>query len=160
MCAIKGMAYALNKPCIGISTLEGLAYNLIDNDCIVVATMDARRQQVYNAVFDITDGRVVRLTEDRAISIEDLYKEIIEKYESCKKTVYLVGDGAKLCYNEFENNDVIKVASQCIRYQKASSVGTAAFDKDINEHLNCSELMPCYLRLSQAERELKLKNKK
>lgn len=158
VCAVKGMSYAVDKKCIGISTLESLAYNLIDKDCIAVAAMDARRHQVYNAIFDISSGKVNRLCEDRAISIEDLYKELSENYVNSKKTIFLVGDGADLCYNDFGDKDkCICLTSKCSRFQKASSVGLVAMKNGDNNYIKCNKLMPRYLRLSQAERELKLK---
>ena len=147
---IKGMAMALNKPCVSVSTLHSMAYNFIDSgDVVVCACMDARRNQVYNALFEIKNGIVDRVCEDRAISVEALFEEL----SSIDKSVILVGDGAELCYSQKGEVDVtLSVASK--RYQRASSVALAAVDLiNKNETLTAATLMPTYLRLSQAERE-------
>ena len=146
----KGMAMALDKKCVSISTLESMAYNFIDEDDVVVcACMDARRNQVYNALFSVKDGVVTRLCEDRAISVVDLLEEL----KSIDKSIVLVGDGAHLCYNsELENNIVLAHDSK--RYQHASSVALCAQTYiENNDVLSASSLMPTYLRPSQAERE-------
>lgn len=149
---VKGMALALDKPCIAVSTLEAMAYNFIGNNCTVISTMDARRNQVYNAIFKVSDNKVSRLTEDRAISIEELNKEI--KYNYSKENLILVGDGAQLCYNSFDKSDLsITLAAEHVRYQRASGVSMVAFKKaQNNEFVSCDELSPIYLRQSQAER--------
>lgn len=161
VCAIKGLSYALNKPCIAISSLKSLAYSLIDKDCIAIASMDARRNQVYNAVFDIGNGNITRLVEDRAISIEDLSVEVTAEHKKLGKDIFLVGDGAVLCYNNFGKDDTrIRLVSGYSRFNKASSVAFLANSADKSEYLASRELMPLYLRLPQAQRELKLKNRK
>ncbi len=147
--AIKGIAMPLNKPCISVSTLEAMAYNLLDEDCIVAAVMDARCNQVYNALFEINSGTVKRLCDDRALSIDELDSEL----RNYNNRIVLVGDGAELCYNSFkENNDNIILSSENIRYQNAVGVAFSAFEKDM---ISAEELMPTYLRLPQAQRELK-----
>ncbi len=147
---VKGMAMALDKECVSISTLESMAYNFIDEDDVIVcACMDARRNQVYNALFSVNSGVVTRLCEDRAISVADLLDEI----KTLDKNVILVGDGAHLCYDsELENNIIL--AHDNKRYQHASSVALCAeiYIKN-NDVLSASSLMPTYLRPSQAERE-------
>lgn len=149
--AVKGLAMPLNKPCASVSTLESMAYNILDKDCIVCAVMDARCNQVYNALFDNTCGEVTRLCDDRALSIEDLGKEL----NNFKSEVILLGDGAELCYNSFkEQNGNIILASESRRYQNAVGVALASQNKEL---ISASELMPTYLRLPQAERELKKK---
>ena len=113
--------------------------------------MDARRSQVYNALF-VSDGRSLsRITEDRAISLEELKKEL----ENCEKPIFLVGDGSKLCYN------TLKEALPGLRYppahlemQRASGVAMAASKLAAEgKCITPQELVPNYLRLSQAERE-------
>ncbi|MCH5298258.1 MAG: tRNA (adenosine(37)-N6)-threonylcarbamoyltransferase complex dimerization subunit type 1 TsaB [Ruminococcus sp.] len=154
--AVKGMAMPLEKPCVSVSTLEAMAYNLINDDCVVCAVMDARCNQVYNALFKIKDGVIERLCEDRALSINELYDEI----KTYGEKVVLVGDGAELCYNSYKEltSDVF-IAPEHIRYQNATGVAMAA---KVKEHITATELMPTYLRLPQAERELKkrLENQK
>ena len=69
---VKGLAWAADKPCVGVSTLEGLAWQGMAAGGLLCPVMDARRQQVYNAVFAVVDGKLVRLTNDRAIALDDL----------------------------------------------------------------------------------------
>ena len=149
--AVKGIAMPLKKPCVSVSTLEAMPYNVIDRDTVVCAVMDARCSQVYNALFDVINGEVIRLCDDRALSIEDLGKEL----KTFRKKIILVGDGAELCYNSFKEISVdISLAPESQRYQNAVGVAMASKDK---ETISASELMPAYLRLPQAERELKKK---
>lgn len=145
---VKGLAFSNDIPCISVSTLEAIAYNFVDEDCVVCAVMDARRMQFYNALFKIENGKVIRLCEDRAISIEDL-KQDVKKYDK----VIIAGDGAKLCFENIELDNVVIAADENI-FQNGIGVSRAAQNKD---KINSASLMPVYLRLSQAERELKLK---
>ena len=148
--ALKGLSDGLSKKCIAVSTLEGLAYNLLGNECIACAVMDARCKQVYTAIFDIEGDNVTRLTDDEAIKIEDL-KEKLKEYN---KKIVFVGDGAEICHREIGYS----IAPSVIRYQNAGSVGICAF-RNFSEDklLSPDSLMPVYLRLPQAERELKKK---
>lgn len=151
--AIKGLALAQNKLCAGISTLEAMAYNFLDENCIVCSAMDARCNQVYNALFKIENGIVSRLCEDRALPIRELINELKEINE----TVFFAGDGAEICFNAFEDKpENIKLAAENRRYQRAYGVALAA-----NDHADLFQdsalLAPVYLRLPQAERELKLR---
>lgn len=148
---IKGIAMALDKPCISVSTLESMAYNFVDvKNCVICACMDARRNQVYNALFEVKNGMVNRLCDDRAISIDDLYDEL-KLYDS---NIVLVGDGAELCYSQRREDSLVILAGAKQCYQTASSIALCA-DKLIEnkDTLNAASLMPTYLRLSQAERE-------
>ena len=145
---VKGLAFNADIPCISVSTLEAIAYNFTDKNAVVCALMDARRMQFYNAVFKVENGVVTRLCEDRAISIDDLRKEL-SQYES----VILAGDGAELCYKNIDLENVILAEGEA-RYQNGIGVSKSAMNK---EKISASSLMPIYLRPSQAERELKLK---
>ena len=145
---VKGIAFNDNIPCISVSTLEAIAYNFIDENCIVCAVMDARRMQFYNALFKVENGKVKRLCDDSAISIEDLRKEI-----SALDNVVIAGDGARLCFDNI-NLDNVKIADDDKLYQNAVGVSLCSNGKPT---VSAKELMPIYLRLSQAERELKLK---
>lgn len=147
----KGLAFKHNTPCYSVSTLEAIAYNFVNKDCIVCAVMDARRMQFYNALFSIENGVVSRLTPDRAIALDDLKKELVAYDE-----VIVAGDGAKLCCDNADLDNCV-LADEDTMYQNAVSVSLAAKN---NNPLSPDELMPVYLRLSQAERELKLKLKK
>lgn len=151
--AVKGLALCENKPCAGISTLESIAYNFIDSDCVVCAAMDARCNQVYTALFECTGGKVIRLCEDKAVLINELADEISE----FNSAVYLAGDGAELCFNSFKDKlPNVRLSSESRRFQRAYGVALAAVN---NKELfnDSSVLAPVYLRPPQAERELKLR---
>lgn len=153
---VKGMAMALQKPCAGVSTLSAMAENLSDVSGVICAVMDARCQQVYNALFRVEDGIVTRITEDRAISISDLANECAE----FRETIYLVGDGALLCDQSeaFLSLPSVRLVSEPLRYQRSSGVAKVAMQMAQNDQLlSAEELAPIYLRLPQAERELKQK---
>ncbi|HCK43621.1 MAG TPA: tRNA (adenosine(37)-N6)-threonylcarbamoyltransferase complex dimerization subunit type 1 TsaB [Ruminococcaceae bacterium] len=145
---LKGIAFAGNIPCYGVSTLEAIAYNFVDENCVVCAVMDARRMQFYNAIFKVENGIVSRITPDRAISIDDLREEL-KQYDS----VIIAGDGAALCSQNIAL-DNCKIAADDKIYQNALSVAKCVKNK---KAIAPSALMPVYLRQSQAERELKLK---
>lgn len=145
---VKGIAFAGNIPCYGVSTLEAIAYNFVDENCVVCAVMDARRMQFYNAIFKVENGIVSRITPDRAISIDDLREEL-KQYDS----VIIAGDGASLCSQNIAL-DNCKIAADDKIYQNALSVAKCVKNK---KAIAPSALMPVYLRQSQAERELKLK---
>lgn len=148
--AVKGMADGLQKPCCPISTLEGLAMNVQQFEGVVCAVMDARCGQVYNALFDVHNGVVQRLCQDRALTIDDLYAELKEKY--LQKKIILVGDGANLCYNREDKLPTVQLASPQVVMQSAASIGLAAVSRFQEDKLSGDKLMPAYLRLSQAER--------
>lgn len=151
--AVKGMAMALNKPCVAVSTLESLAYNLKPLDCTALCVMDARCNQVYNANFKIAKGVIQRLCPDRALSIDELFSEL----EGCDGKLVLVGDGAQLCYEKMGDRLLcIELAPELLRFQRASSTAFVALEKYNNgDYVTAAELMPGYLRLPQAQRELK-----
>ena len=154
---IKGIAYALNKPCAAVSALECMAYNFQPCDAVICCVMDARCSQVYNALFEMTDNGAVRLCDDHALSIEELTAELAK----LDRMIILAGDGASLCYEKMSpvlSN--VELAPENIRFQRASGVCMAAEKKFRNgEILTSSQLMPMYLRLPQAQRELMAKNK-
>lgn len=147
--SVKGMADALNKPCFAVSTLEAIAEPLKNENCIACAVMDARCNQVYTAIFE--NGN--RLCEDKAMLIDELGEEL-EKYN---KKIVFIGDGAKICYEKLnEKLENCEIASEDIRYIHASSIGRLAEEKIANGEntINSAKLIPFYLRLPQAEREL------
>lgn len=148
---VKGLAFNDDIPCYSVSTLEAIAYNFVDKNAVVCAVMDARRMQFYNALFRVQNGKVERLYDDRAISIEDLRNELKQYYK-----VIIAGDGAKLCFQNIELENCTLADDDRI-YQNAVSVAKAAQNKNA---ISPKALMPVYLRQSQAERELKLKLKR
>ena len=147
---IQGLADGTGKKCIPVSTLEGLAFNLKGNDCVACAVMDARCGQVYRAIFDIEGEKITRLKEDSALSIDELGKEL----HPFRKKVVFVGDGAELCHGKLG----FELAPEILRFQNAGSVALAALnDFDEAKAVSPKDLQPVYLRLPQAERELRAK---
>lgn len=149
--AAKGFAWGREIPCVGVSTLEGMAQQAALFDGIVCCAMDARREQVYNALFSCERGVLTRLTEDRAISLEELEQEL-KKHEKLK---IMVGDGAQLCYNTCSKNvpGCILAPEQTVM-QRASGVALCAGRMLLSGGtFDGAALVPNYLRLSQAERE-------
>lgn len=152
MAGAMGMAEALQIPCIGISTLEGCARQLAVQDGILCPVLDARRGQVYNALFSAGGGAFERITEDRMLSIEELALEI-ESFSN--KLVFLVGDGAELCYNSLIQHSFVRLAPAHMRQQRASGTALAAISRLAEPGFVPPPAAPVYLRLCQAERELR-----
>lgn len=144
---VKGLAWASDKKCVGVSTLAAMAWHGAAAGGLVCPVMDARRSQVYNALFEIKDGVPERLCQDRAIALSELALEL-KGYE-CE--VWLVGDGARLSFDYLANEGIkCRVAPQNLLYQSAWGVGMEAMRTKAG---TADELLPVYLRLSQAERE-------
>ena len=157
--AAKGFSWGKQIPCYGISTLEAMAESLGAYSGIVCPVMDARRSQVYNALFRAEAGTLTRLTEDRAIALKELAEEL-KKYE---EPIFLVGDGSNLCYNTLmEDVPRLVLPPEHRLHQRAVGVAILA-QRLANAGIAPSgnELNPNYLRLSQAERErMERENKK
>lgn len=154
--AVKGMAYAADKPCVEVSTLESMAYNFLGSHAVICACMDARRSQVYNALFRMDGEKIERISEDRAIAIEDLLNEL----KAFEGEIILIGDGSELVFNSADD-PAVRLSSANLRFQRASSVAMAALEKyNRGECVTPAALMPRYLRLSQAERERNAKQEK
>ncbi len=156
--AVKGIAAAKKTPCAAVSTLLAMAENYSDTDCIVCAVMDARCSQLYNAIFDIENGKITRLCDDRALMCSELFKEVETLSQKSGKCVIIVGDGADIFYETVKELKNVKKAHPIRQYQNAVGVGFAAeplFER--GEEISPNDLLPFYLRLPQAERELKLK---
>lgn len=149
--AVKGMAWAADKPCIAVSTLEAMAEQVSFFDGVICCAMDARRGQVYNALFETEKGNLKRLTPDRAISLQELGEEL----KNVKKRIITLGDGASLCYNHLRDSGIdVEMAPRNLAMQSAAGVLFAAQRLYCEgATISCSELEPNYLRLSQAERE-------
>ena len=154
----KGLAWAENKPCAPCSTLESMAWPLAHlEDTVIVCAMDARRKQVYNALFLAKGGKLERLCPDRAIGLEELGEEL----KNVENQKIVVGDGAKLCYNTLtEQGVVLTLAPEHLRLQGAWGVARAAVELIRSDALvSGADLAPVYHRLSQAERERMEKEK-
>lgn len=145
---VKGLAWAADKKCVGVSTLEAMAWHGVLSGGLICPVMDARRSQVYNALFETDEaGRPVRITEDRAVSLAELAQQL-KAYECAP---LLVGDGAKLTYDYLTGAGIAcRIAPANLLYQSAWGVGMAALGKEAG---SADDLLPVYLRLSQAERE-------
>ncbi len=154
---VKGLSMPLDKPCAGVSTLDSMAHCMPYRSGIVCAVMDARCSQVYNALFRLNDGIPERLTPDRALSMDELADEL----KAFSENIYLVGDGAEICSKAFSDIPNIFLTPENIRYQHAYGTARAARKMSAEGALCTSDrLMPVYLRLPQAERELKARQQK
>ena len=144
--AIKGIAAPHNIPCLPVSTLDGMAEAFSDRNCIVCAVMDARCNQFYNALFNIENGEITRLCDDRALLGNELLEDVKKLSESQNKPIIIVGDGAALFYKTACDIKNVKMASPSREYQNAVGVGYAAlncFEK--GEVLSPDMLLPFYL---------------
>lgn len=148
--AAKGFCWGRELPCCGVSTLAAMARGAACMDGVFCACMDARREQVYNALFQVEGGAFSRLCEDRAISVEELGEDL-KKIET---PIFLVGDGALLCYTTLsERLPQLGLLPEHLRQQRACGVALCAYEKLCGgAPADAATLTPNYLRLSQAER--------
>lgn len=149
--AAKGLAWSLDKPCCGVSTLEAMAENGRSFEGTVICAMDARRQQIYNAIFDCRSGELTRRCEDRAVALAQVAEEL--KSDPAPKLV--IGDGAQLCCDYLAAQGIeCRMAPPALRFQQAAGVALVAERMALaGKTVSSQELTPTYLRLSQAERE-------
>ena len=149
--AAKGLAWGGELPCYGVSTLESMALTLGAYQGYVCPVMDARRSQVYNALFYVNHGALERKTEDRAIALADLAEEL----KTLEGPIFLVGDGSVLTFNTLKDTiPGLVLAPEHRMHQRASGVALAAAEKiAAGMPGDGAALTPNYLRLSQAERE-------
>ena len=156
--AAKGFAWGGEVPCYGISTLEAMAESLGIWQGYVCPCMDARRNQVYNALFYVNHGVLERVTQDRAIALSDLSQEL----KKLDGPIFLVGDGAKLCCNTLSGSvPGLILPPEHRQHQRAVGVAILAAKKiAAGEYGDGNALTPNYLRLSQAERERMERQKK
>lgn len=148
--AAKGLAFAADKPAIGVSTLAAMARNVAFCDGLVVCAMDARRQQIYNALFEARDGVLTRLTPDRAIALAELAEEL----QGDPRPMTVVGDGALLCHSFLTEAGIpCRLAPPHLRMQNAMSVALEAEVMAAESRLvSAQALEPVYLRPAQADR--------
>ena len=149
--AAKGFAWGAEKSVYGVSTLEAMALSLGAFEGHVCCCMDARRNQVYNAIFLAENGKLTRVCEDRAIALAELKQEL----EHIDGPIYLVGDGAALAHKHLSADiPELILPPEHRRQQRASGVALAALEAiERGESGDGAALQPNYLRLSQAERE-------
>lgn len=149
---VKGLAFGKNIPCASVSTLEALAENLSGINGIIVPAMDARRSQLYTAVFEYRDGKLTRLTEDMAISISEL-ADILKNYDG--RDIYVVGDGYSVATAELTRLGIKLCETPILlRDENAYSVARVAVRlHSEGKTTNDISHLPTYLRVPQAERE-------
>jgi len=154
--AAKGLAFGADKPAIAVSTLSAMARNVAFTDGLVVCAMDARRQQIYNALFEAKNGHLTRLTEDRAIALADLAEEL----RGDPRPITVVGDGARLTFDYLTRAEIpCRLAPPHLVMQNAMSVALEAEALAAEGGLvSAQTLEPVYLRPAQAER-LRMKQK-
>ena len=150
---VKGLAWGCDKPAVGVSTLEAMAWNGVafGEGELLCCVMDARRSQVYNAVFAAEGGQLTRLTPDRAIALSQLAEEL----QGDPRPKLVVGDGAALCSGFLSEAGIpCRMAPAQLVMQNAVGVALAAEEMAARgETVSARDLVPVYLRLSQAERE-------
>lgn len=144
--AVKGMAMPQKIPCVAFSTLEILAHNIPETDALLCPVMDARCQQVYNALFCWQNRKLIRLCHDRAITIEALQQELSLQ----SKPVIWLGDGASLCYDALEHRENHILAPEHLRWQRASQAALLA--QQAEQLVSPEALSVSYLRPPQAVR--------
>ena len=145
---IKGLAFG-RKKCVGVSTLEALAYNLHGKEGIVCPVMDARRGQLYNALFRWDGNTLLRLTPDRVIMIDDLAKELADTQDN----VFLCGDAYLLVKDTINLGNVQETDDDSISQNAVSVARLALHEYQKGNFVDDAELRPTYLRAPQAERE-------
>ena len=149
---IKGIAFGRDVPCVSVSTLESLAENAKGLRGIIVPAMDARREQVYTAIFASDGEGVRRLTPDSAISTKEL-AELLRDYSNEK--IYVVGDGYATAKRGLSANGIATENTPTLLIgESAYSCATVAQKKyERGDYTDDIGLAPTYLRLPQAERE-------
>ncbi|HHT97980.1 MAG TPA: tRNA (adenosine(37)-N6)-threonylcarbamoyltransferase complex dimerization subunit type 1 TsaB [Clostridiales bacterium] len=152
----KGLGYALDKPIISVPTLDALAYNLYGTDKIICPIMDARRKQVYTGLYEFNNNDFKVVMKSSITGIMDIIKEI----NNINKEVIFIGDAVPI-YKEMIKDNIkpsFSFSPSHLSRQRAGAVGALSIDYYKNNKTETSfEHAPVYLRLSQAERELKEK---
>lgn len=152
----KGFGLALNKPIINVPTMDALAYNMFSSRYIICPMMDARRGQVYTGIYRFDGTEMITIKEQCIIMIDELIYEL----DKIGMPVMFLGDGVDTQKETIE----MKMGSEhyyapaSMNRQKASALASLAeiYYKD-GKYENAGDHKPEYLRLSQAERELKEK---
>jgi tRNA threonylcarbamoyladenosine biosynthesis protein TsaB len=159
MSAVKGMMFALNKPCVSISSLEVLAFNMVNVcDGVICPCLDLRRGNLYNSIFKSDGENIIRLTQDRNISTDNLLTEL----KNYNEKIYFVGDNEQLCYNSWISDSSLinfYIFNNPFCSIKASNLGLLAYKKYSEDNKIASdEVYPTYLNLSQAEKQRQKNN--
>lgn len=147
--AAKGFAWGRELPLYGVSTLEAMALGLGELEGLVCPVMDARREQVYNALFRASGGTLTRLREDRAIALADLKEDLQHWAEP-----WSWWETERSCAAGPSAQSGSAWLRSTRRHQRAAGVALAAWASICRgEAGDGATLQPHYLRLSQAERE-------
>lgn len=151
--AVKGLSLGADLPCVGVSTLEAAAYGSLPLKGLICPVMDARCHQVYNALFESDGETLSRVCEDRALTTDELAQELAARRNARPdQPIWLTGNGVEVCMTAFGERMALAAAPSYWQSQRASCVAALAAGRDA---VPAGALLPCYLRLPQAERELK-----
>lgn len=153
---IKGLAFGRDVPCVAVSALEALAENARGMSGLIVPVMDARRAQVYTAIFESDGDIVTRVLDDSALAIS----ELAQKLATRSGKVWLVGDGVGVTLPALlaAGIDASAAPELCVRANAASVAKVALREYEKGNYVSDTTLAPTYLRLPQAERERMEKN--
>ncbi len=149
---IKGIAFGRDIPCVGVSALDALAENASGLEGIILPCMDARRRQVYTAIYRGGCEGLAKLSEDMAISLDSLC-DMLREYEG--EPVYVIGDGAHIARAALSEAGIaVRTTPKLLINENAASCAAVALRQyESGKHVSDLELAPTYLRLPQAERE-------
>lgn len=155
----KAFSDSLNIPCVGISSLEVLAYN-IQNDGIICSTIDCKNNNCYFALYELNSGNYNVLIEPCAKSVNDVLDLLNSQYYN--KCISFVGDGipSEKLHSIYDNNADSEVTKNIISsYLNVENLGTAGYKKFINNEKIGEEILPLYLKKPQAQIQLEEKLK-
>lgn len=153
---VRAFAQALDKPVVSINTLEALANNLKFFDGIIVPMLDARRDEVFTATYRTSGTEIVEIIPPCVMTISEIKERFLRE-----ANVILNGDGAIIHREEFEDCKNFKFAPMNLNETRAAAVAAAAYKKAMdNKTVSYNEVLPVYLRKSQAEREYERKQEK
>lgn len=142
----KAMAEVINKKIVAVISLDSLATNAINNSATICSLIDARNNQVYCGIYD---SKINKLEDYQANDINVVIQSL-SKYDD----ITFVGDGAILHHDlicDYLKNKSIQFCEN--NKQNVDSLGIIVNKKAQNgELLSCDEVVPVYLRKSQAER--------
>ena len=149
--AVKAMSWACNKPCCGVSSLEALAWNNISSRDKICCVTDLVGGKLYNAFFESDGTQIIRLSEDAAMTPDELAEQIKSENKKC----LLVGNAAEIFANYIQQCGTdVKIAPKNVRYQHAYGVARSAYASFLNnDYTTADGLLPSYIRIPQAEQE-------
>lgn len=152
----KAMAYAMNKPVVGVPTLDALAYNIVTSRSVICPILDARNNQVFTALYESDGKKLEKMTDYMGITVS----ELVEFIRQNDMQVIFTGDAVDLHMEYFKSElgENCEFAPLGSRLQRGASVAELAIQMAKEGKLSDSfELVPFYLRKSQAEREMEKK---